>query len=812
MRPLAFRLRILIVALVVASGAFTPAYAQWTDVATISSTLGNTPYRLCMGGGRTDIGCPADAPLLDRANNLLTVPTSLRVMGNFYVSGSQAIDGVTFANGGVVATGTVSATNFTGNGSGLTGIDFSNNPIDRIVSGTAAVIAQQGGTVNLTLGGTANAAYFHPTLGFVGPGVSTTGRISGTTGYFNSMRVGQQGTFTNAISPFGSMIDVVGNYPAIGGMEMRNTHAGGNAEFRFLVSDERGAAGTSIAFSMPSSNNSVSLFGTPRNQMASIFVNATSDANGRALALGTLRAHPVIIGVNNAEAMRVASNGQVGIGVSAPTTALQVSGTLRISSAGEACDADRLGAVRFAGGQFQICRNGTSWEFLVAGNSGSVDADRITSGTTSVIAYNNTSVTIATNNVERVVVGTSGGVGIGQQPGIGLALAVSGTTSIVGRLGLLTATGNNVFAGSFAGSSATGTENTALGFATLQNNTGSYNVAVGRYTGQGNTGNNLAALGNGAAQANTGNDVTAMGLNAAQSNNVNSVTALGTNSAQNNTGSLSAFVGNDAGQFNQGTRTVGVGPGAAQRNTAANLTAMGAYAGQFNAGQDSTALGYNAGQFNTGARLTAVGQLAANKNSADDVTAIGYNAVSGVSNTFSNITGLGYDAQPTKSNQIMLGNTAIEEVYSSGAGVFAKFVRPGSAATVALPAAATAGAGAIMYDSTAGVLKYSDGVTWSVFGAGAGGVYADRITSGTTSVVTYNDTSATISTAGLQRVIVGMNGNVGIGTSTPGRTLTVNGVISTTMLNVGENPAVTCTAAEYGTLKVSGGKMFMCRQ
>jgi hypothetical protein len=51
---------------------------------------------------------------------------------------------------------------------------------DRITSSTtAAVIANEsGGTVSFTLGGTAGAAYLHPTLGLVVGGVSATGPIS----------------------------------------------------------------------------------------------------------------------------------------------------------------------------------------------------------------------------------------------------------------------------------------------------------------------------------------------------------------------------------------------------------------------------------------------------------------------------------------------------------------------------------------------------------------------------------------------------------------------------------------------------------
>jgi len=52
--------------------------------------------------------------------------TNLLVTGNFYVSGTQTIDGVSFMNGGVQAVGTITATAFVGDGSQLTGLNASN--------------------------------------------------------------------------------------------------------------------------------------------------------------------------------------------------------------------------------------------------------------------------------------------------------------------------------------------------------------------------------------------------------------------------------------------------------------------------------------------------------------------------------------------------------------------------------------------------------------------------------------------------------------------------------------------------------------
>lgn len=410
MRLPAFRLHILIVAFLAASGAFTPAYAQWMDVGTVSATIGNNAGRLCMGGGRTDFGCPADAPLLDRANNLLTVPTDLRVVGNLLVSGSQQFDGVTFANGGVVATGTVSATNFVGDGSGLTGIDFGNNPIDRIVSGTAAVIAQEGGTVGLTLGGVANVAYFHPTLGFVGPGVSTTGPISGTQIFSSGAATFNGGILLNQ-GPLGTHNLIYAGSASPGPVD---------ASMGFFVAGRGSNIASQGGYFLGRGNN----FSGASNQRGNLLFVA-GYPTGATATEGSIQ----FMTASEVRRMIIEINGNVGIGTTAPAAVqLDVSGTLKLAAGTEPCDASRAGAIKFTGGQFQVCRNGTSWEYMVAGTSGSVDADRITSGTTAVVTHRDTSVTITTNGNERMIVGTNGNVGIGVSTP-GRALTVNGVVS-----------------------------------------------------------------------------------------------------------------------------------------------------------------------------------------------------------------------------------------------------------------------------------------------------------------------------------------------------------------------------------------------
>lgn len=50
----------------------------------------------------------------------------------------------------------------------------SGGPTEAISNTNSGIVATSGGTISLTLGGTAGAAYIHPTAGFVGPSVSAT--------------------------------------------------------------------------------------------------------------------------------------------------------------------------------------------------------------------------------------------------------------------------------------------------------------------------------------------------------------------------------------------------------------------------------------------------------------------------------------------------------------------------------------------------------------------------------------------------------------------------------------------------------------
>lgn len=141
--------------------------------------------------------------------------------------------------------GTVSATSFVGDGSGLTGVVASSG--DRIVSGTnnatRMVAISDTGYISVTQAG-ANSAWFDPYRGLVTLGVSATGAVSATAGYFSG-KVGAgtsvptatlqvSGTFVVSVTGQTTTPSLVVN--ADGSIGIGNT---GNATSRVRISEER---------------------------------------------------------------------------------------------------------------------------------------------------------------------------------------------------------------------------------------------------------------------------------------------------------------------------------------------------------------------------------------------------------------------------------------------------------------------------------------------------------------------------------------------------------------------------------------------
>lgn len=126
---------------VVAMGLMVPGLAvadgTWSKFVMMGSITSNTLGRLCAGipdgvGKYFDIHCPSNAPYLDSATGYLGLGTA---------NPNATLD----------VSGTVSATAFVGDGSGLTGLAQG----DRIVSDTTSIVANDGmDSISFTTAGT----------------------------------------------------------------------------------------------------------------------------------------------------------------------------------------------------------------------------------------------------------------------------------------------------------------------------------------------------------------------------------------------------------------------------------------------------------------------------------------------------------------------------------------------------------------------------------------------------------------------------------------------------------------------------------
>jgi hypothetical protein len=626
------------------------AFAQdWSNLATVSMTNATTPKLtsryVCYTDGR-DIRC--DNPSL-------------------YVSTGGLIGiNTNNPNAQLDVYGTVSATNFVGDGSGLTGVTA--GATDRIVSGstggTRMVAISQTGYISVSQAG-ANTAWLDPTRGLVTLGVSATGPISGTAGYFTS-RVG------------------IGAAPTSDRLYLRLAN---NNNLRFYEN--------STVATLAAMNNAENAY-TPFQVNAQQF----------------------IINTNGSERGRFAADGNFGIGLTNPQISLTVIGEVQVSNSGVACGANTRGAIRYQGTSLQYC-NATTWTTLGAAGGG--QEDRIVSGTSNAIAWQDRSVTISTAGAQRIVVGEDGRVTISASAA-SAQLAVSGVSAsnVHRAINLQSADGNSA------------------GFLGTSGDAGASNRVV-IFSNRGGAGSGIELRSNwGFAYV---NPYGSLGLG----------TLFPTATLQvSGTFMVSTSTQGDTSPSLHVAENGNVGIGIANSTHALQIARSSPNLHLFDT---DTGVGHTfSGDSSFGAFFINVDTGNKFQNSALIIRNAGTNLVT-VSKT--GLVGIGTTNPLAKldvvgtisaSNAIQVGTSTL----TCGAGI----------------------AGALRYNG--GNIQYCNGSTWGSL-VGAADAMGDRIVSGTTNAIAWEDRSLTISTAGAQRMIVGENGNVGIGIAAPTARLHVDG-------------------------------------
>ncbi|AMA60138.1 hypothetical protein [Bradyrhizobium sp. CCGE-LA001] len=173
------------------SGTNGRMYLDTAGSSLVFTRSGDNSIRAAATGGKIGLYTNNNTRLLvDSTGNVSIGTGTLNASATLHVSGTARITSYTYIGDNVTPTaplevsGTVSATRFVGDGSGLTGIVGASSG-DNIASGTTRVTANTTGYISFTTGGT-TTGYMDTAGKFILPGISlTTAGVSSTNGYFS---------------------------------------------------------------------------------------------------------------------------------------------------------------------------------------------------------------------------------------------------------------------------------------------------------------------------------------------------------------------------------------------------------------------------------------------------------------------------------------------------------------------------------------------------------------------------------------------------------------------------------------------------
>lgn len=480
--------RVLPAILMAAAAAFPAHAADWAQVATISSTLGVNANRLCLGeGARSDIGCPTYAPSIttaghvsvtgnlsaaafigdgsgligigqgdritsgttsviatqDRSVTISTAGTQRVVVGENgnvgigTTSPSQILDvsGWTKTTGLIWATG--SSLGSAGQISAQSTGTFSNNRVTigaGLTTGTdGAVYSLSGKSLELAADATAGRGLLIKSgTGNVGIGTTspqTTLQVSGSLTVSTSAQTTTPSLYVNTSGNVG-----IGTSSPWARLHVASTGTAMEVGDGTGTATYIGLAGTRVKFGFNGNGADVNGLTKAVTLTNNSGVGLAYTATGNSIGLGgQIGDAASLLGAK----MVVLGTGNVGIATTAPSATVHVSGTARITSW------TAIAANVTPTTELDVYGTISATNILVNGAPITATADRITSGTTNIIANTNGPISFTTAGTERMVINSSGNVGIGLAAPA-TSFHVSGTARFEGVSGVQVGTTGNM--------------------------------------------------------------------------------------------------------------------------------------------------------------------------------------------------------------------------------------------------------------------------------------------------------------------------------------------------------------------------------
>ncbi|MHB1162905.1 MAG: immunoglobulin-like domain-containing protein [Minisyncoccota bacterium] len=560
--------------------------------------------------------------------------------------------------------------------------DLGTSALAGLFNATTSVGYQQGGTTLLT----ASSTGFNTFVGF-SSGVSITSGSSNSTNGYGTLYSNTTGTYNTASGYRALTSNTTGS---------RNVAIGGDSLLQNTTGNYNVSNGVYSLFNNTfGANNVASGYQALYSNVIGSKNTALGDSVGYSLANGSSN---TLLGYNSGYSLTSGSNNIIlGANVDAPiATGNQQLNIGNLIYGTGIYNGGTVSSAPVAGANLGIGTTSPYATLSVAGNS-------VFTGSATASSFNATSSTGYQQGGTTLLTASSTGFNTFVGFGVGTSTTSGGYNTFTGyQVGQANTTGNSNTANGYQAlySNTTGTNNVAIGLQSLfKNATGIYNIAIGSFSLEFNTGSYNTATGyNSLANNTTGFNNTANGYQSLITNTtgVNN-TALGASSLNfNTTGNRNATIGSQSLYSNTtGNENVAAGYQSLYANTTGQYnTALGTYSLYSNTtGTSSTAIGYQAGVSNTtGYQNTFLGY---NAGYTDGTVTTGA--------TLFNATAIGYNAQVTANNSLILGGTG-----TYGVNVGIGTTSPVSTLTVTGSGCFSKGAGAtLLCGTTAGSIYYN---------------------------------------------------------------------------------------------------------